>query len=102
MHIEALKEILCSWIEEGFLEGELSVDPGWYVLWLPVELEELNQGYQLSEFAPGFIAFGGNGGELLALNQVGEVFYLPAIGMEPDDAIKIAGDLLEFKGFMSK
>jgi hypothetical protein len=101
MKIEDIKQSLQSWIEEGFIEGELSVEPEWYVLWHPEEIEEFNRDYQLSEYAPGFITFGGNGGgELLVVNATGEVFYMPAIGMAPDTAIKIADSLQEFKGYM--
>lgn len=103
MNIEALKQILQSWIAEGYVEGELSVEPEWYVLWHPEEIEEFNRDYQLPECAPGFVTFGGNGGgELLVVNDEGEVFYLPAIGMAPDTAIKIASSLQEFKGYMQK
>ena len=45
MNITDLKKILRLWIEEGFVEGELSVEPQWYVLWRPEELEELNRDY---------------------------------------------------------
>ena len=70
MNIEALKQILQSWIDEGFVEGELLVEPEWYVLWRPDEIEEFNEDYQLSEYAPGFVTLGGNGGgELLVVNQ---------------------------------
>ncbi|ABX48904.1 SMI1/KNR4 family protein [Shewanella baltica] len=101
MNIEALKQILQSWINEGYAEGELSVEPEWYVLWHPEEIEEINRDYQLPEYAPGFLTFGGNGGgELLVVNDVGEVFYLPSIGMAPDTAIKIASNLQEFKEYM--
>lgn len=101
MNIEALKQILQSWIDEGFVEGELLVEPEWYVLWRPDEIEEFNEDYQLSEYAPGFVTFGGNGGgELLVVNQRGEVFYMAAIGMAPDMAVKIASNLQEFKGYM--
>ncbi|WP_461437569.1 SMI1/KNR4 family protein [Marinobacter nauticus] len=103
MNIETIKPILKSWIDEGFIEGELSVEPEWYVLWRPEELEEFNRDYELSEYAPGFLAFGGNGGgELLVVNQNGEVFYMPVIGMEPEAAIKIAGSFQEFKGHMGQ
>ncbi|KAB0548919.1 hypothetical protein F7R01_15950 [Pseudomonas argentinensis] len=101
MNIEELKKILHSWIGEGYIEGELLVQPEWYVLWQPEEVEESNRDYQLSEYAPGFVTFGGNGaGELLVVNEQGEVFYLPAIGMAADAAIKIANSLQEFKGYM--
>jgi hypothetical protein len=103
MSIEELKTILTYWLNEGFTEGELSVEPQWYVLWLPDELEEVNRNYQLTENAPGFVTFGGNGGgELLVVNEIFEVFYIPTIGMAPDAVIKIASSLEEFKGYMQQ
>lgn len=103
MNIEALKQALQSWIEEGYVEGELSVEPEWYVLWHPEEIEEFNRDYELAQHAPGFLTFGGNGsGELLVVNDQGEVFYMPTIGMAPEAAIKIANDMQEFKGYMQK
>lgn len=103
MNIEEIKQILSSWISEGFIEGELSVEPEWYVLWQPEEVEDINNNYELSKYAPGFISFGGNGGgELLVANHKGEVFYLPSIGMSPESAIKIADGLQEFKGYMQQ
>jgi hypothetical protein len=101
--MDKLKQILESWFSEGYAEGELSVEPEWYVLWRPEEVDEFNKDYQLERYAPGFITFGGNGGgELLVVNEAGEVFYMPAIGMEPESAIKIAENLQEFKGYMEK
>ncbi len=103
MNIQALKQIVQSWIDEGYAESELSVEPEWYVLWYPEEIEAFNRDYQLPEYASEFVAFGGNGsGELLVVNDGGEVFYLPTIGMAPDTAIKIASGLQEFKGYMRK
>ncbi|MCS6205256.1 SMI1/KNR4 family protein [Shewanella baltica] len=103
MNIEAIKQVLKSWLEEGYLEGELAVEPEWYVLWRPEELEEFNRDYQIAEFAPGFLTFGGNGGgELLVVNESEEVFYMPCVGMAPDTAIKIANSLKEFKGYMQQ
>jgi|SRR5690554_373042 hypothetical protein len=103
MDLEAIKQTLQAWLDEGFSEGELSVEPEWYVLWRPEELEGFNNDYQLAEHAPGFATFGGNGGgELLVVNEAGEVFYLPCIGMASDTAIKIASSLSEFKGYMER
>jgi len=103
MNRDALKLILSEWLSEGYQEGELSVDPSWYILWRPEELDELNKDYELEEYAPGFVTFGGNGGgELLVVNSTGSVFYMPAIGMEPDAAIPISSSLSEFKGLMKK
>ncbi|EJB8584231.1 SMI1/KNR4 family protein [Vibrio parahaemolyticus] len=101
--LDELKKVLAEWISEGYIEGDLLVEPEWYVLWQPEELEEINEDYQLEEYAPGFVTFGGNGGgELLVINDVGEVFFIPAIGMSSDTAIKIASSLSHFKGFMKK
>jgi len=103
MSIEEIRQVLETWISEGFIEGELSVEPEWYVLWQPEEVEEINKDYELSKYAPEFISFGGNGGgELLVANHQGQVFYIPSIGMSPDAAIKIAGSLQEFKGYMQQ
>lgn len=103
MRIEEIKQTLQSWIDEGFIEGELSVEPEWYVLWRPEEIEEFNLDYQLSEYAPGFLTFGGNGGgEILVVNNSSQVFYMPEIGMAPETAVKIASSLQEFKGYMQK
>lgn len=103
MNIDVIKQTLKSWLDEGLYEGELTVAPEWYILWLPEELEEFNRDYQLEEYAPGFFTFGGNGGgELLVVNESGEVFYMPCIGMAPDTAKKTANSLQEFKGYMQK
>lgn len=103
MNIKEIKQILLSWIDEGFTEGELSVAPEWYVLWQPEEVEKINKDYEVSKYAPNFISFGGNGGgELLVTNQQGEIFYVPAICISLDSAIKIAGGFSEFKGYMKQ
>ncbi|MGR2740926.1 hypothetical protein ACUY1T_20970 [Billgrantia sp. Q4P2] len=101
--MDEIRRTLKLWLAEGYSEGELSVEPEWYVLWRPDEIDEINRDYELEECAPGFITFGGNGGgELLVVNNEGAVFYLPAIGMAPEAAIKIAGSLQEFKSYMEK
>jgi len=101
--ISELAKVVSKWNEEGYIEGELLIEPEWYVLWEPDDLDEINNDYQLSKYAPEFTTFGGNGGgELLVVNAVGEVFYLPEIGMSPEVAIKIASSLCKFKEFMKK
>ncbi len=47
---------------EGYIEGELSTEPLWYQIWEPENLCSLNEEYQVAALAPGFIAFGSNGG----------------------------------------
>ena len=103
MTLHELKPLLKGWLSEGYDEGDLSIDPEWYVLWKPDELEKINKEYEIEKYAPCYITFSGNGGgDLLAVNAIGEVFCLPAIGMNPDTANKIADNLNEFKTFMSK
>jgi hypothetical protein len=47
--------------------------------------------------APGFLAFAGNGGgEVLAFDAIGAVYMIPLIGMEAEQAIKIADSFAEF------
>jgi len=88
---------------EGYTEGELAIDPLWYIIWEPENLAEYNQDYELAVYAPGFTAFGSNGAdELLVLNSKGEVFSIPAIDMEPKYANKIAGSINELKQHMEQ
>jgi hypothetical protein len=78
------------------LEGFTSGEPEYIELWSLDELADNNADIQIQEYAPGFIAFAGNGGgEVLAFNEAGEVFMLPLIGMAPDSAIQVAGSFAE-------
>jgi hypothetical protein len=75
----------------------LSVDPGWFQLWSPTEIEQLNRDYHVEEFAPGFIGFGSSGGgELLAFDAGGRVFMIPFVGMSPDEAKPVADSWYDF------
>ena len=59
---------------DGCKEGGLSVEPGWFQLWPPAEIERWNREYQVAEFAPEFLGFGSSGGgELLAFDAGGRV-----------------------------
>ena len=81
----------------GPKEGGLSVDPGWFQLWPPSEIEHWNQAYQVEEFAPGFLGFGSSGGgELLAFDAEGRVVMIPMVGMSADEARPVAGSWSEF------
>ena len=103
MNIDQLKKVVSEWHAEGYLGGELSVDPEWYELWHPEEIESFTEEYEIPKYAPGYLTFGGNGGgELLVVNQQGAVYYMPSIGMSPETTVKIASSLNEFKGFMKK
>jgi hypothetical protein len=68
---------------DGRREGGLTVEPGWFQLWPPADVEHWNQAYHVSEFAPGFLGFGSNGGgELLAFDASGRIFMLPMVACQ--------------------
>lgn len=73
------------------------MEPGWFQLWSPAEVEQLNRDYQVSESAPGFFGFGSSGGgELLAFDSAGGIVMLPMVGMSPHDARPVADSWSEF------
>jgi hypothetical protein len=82
---------------DGRKEGGLTVEPGWFQLWPPDEVEHWNRDYHVSEFAPGFLGFGSSGGgEMLAFDTDGRVVMIPMVGMSPDDAKPVADSWSEF------
>lgn len=82
---------------DGPKEGALSVDPGWFQLWPPAEIEQMNRDYHVQEFVPGFFGFGSNGGgELLAFDSGGRVFMIPFVPMSADEAKPVADSWAEF------
>jgi len=81
----------------GSKEGGLSVDPGWFQLWPPDEVERWNRDYHVQEFAPGFLGFGSSGGgELLAFDKDGRVVMIPFIPMTADEARPVADSWSQF------
>ena len=71
--------------------------PGYMQLWPLEKTAEYNEGYEIAEFAPGFLGFGSNGGgELLCFDGSGAVYCLPCIGMSPEEAKKIADSWADF------
>ena len=82
---------------DGPKEGALSVEPGWFQLWPPDEVERWNREYQVYEFAPGFLGSGSSGGgEMLAFDADGRVVMIPFIGMSADEARPVADSWSEF------
>ncbi|MCP3657870.1 SMI1/KNR4 family protein [Herbaspirillum sp.] len=83
----------------GLFDG-FTVDdarPGYVILWSIDEISEINSDIQIETYAPGFIAFAGNGGgEVLAFDERGGVHMLPLIGMAPEAAIRIADSFQDF------
>lgn len=81
-------------LTEGFMERV----PGYFALWPPEEIAQYNAEWQVEKYAPGFIAFGSNGGgELLVFDNVGAVFMLPMIPLETRYAEKIAESWDDFE-----
>lgn len=87
----------------GLFEGfaVLLGEEHYVILWGEDEVSTANSEMKVDVYAPGFVAFAGNGGsEIYAFDTVGAVFMLPMIGMEPEAAIKVADDFLELaRGF---
>ncbi len=88
---------------DGVSEAVTSGDPGYFQLWHPDEIEEMNQKIGVPTYAAGFLGFGSDGGgELLAFDQSGAVFMLPMIGMEAKYAKKIADSWTEIQTRIEK
>ncbi|MEZ5472621.1 MAG: SMI1/KNR4 family protein [Marinicella sp.] len=79
--------------------GETDFEFGGYFELEPLEnIEEFNKDIQTGIYAPGFIAFGSDGGgEILAFDKSGKIYLLPLIGMSLNDAILIASSWHEFE-----
>ena len=89
--------------DSGYIEGELSVHPLWYILWEPENIAAYNKEYEVAEYAPGFTAFGSSGGnELLVVNKTGEIFTIPAICMEAQYAEKVASNFEALRPLMQR
>ena len=79
---------------EGFTRSD---SPGYVELWSIEDIPKQNASIEIDVYAPGFLAFAGNGGcEVLVFDATGAVYMLPLIGMEPKCAIKIADSFAEF------
>lgn len=84
--------------ERGLFQGFSRNDsPGYVELWSIEEIPQQNAAIEMDVYAPGFLAFAGNGGgEVLAFDAAGAVYMIPLIGMEPEQVIKIADSFAEF------
>lgn len=83
--------------EHGLFEGFTRNDsPGYVELWAIEDIPRENTAIEMDEYAPGFLAFAGDGGgEVLAFNAAGAVYMIPLIGMEAEQAIKVADSFAE-------
>jgi hypothetical protein len=85
--------------ERGLFEGFTRDDSsgGYVALWAVEDIAQENSGIEIDVYAPGFLAFAGNGGgEVFAFDAVGAVYMIPLIGMEVEQAIKVADSFAEF------
>lgn len=81
---------------DGADSASTNGEPGYFQLWHPDQVEEMNRGYRVPEYAPGFLGFGSDGGgEMLAFDSNGSVFMIPFVGMAPKHAKKIASSWTE-------
>ena len=84
------------YLEDGADAATTEGAPGYFQLWPPADLEEMNRGYQVAAYAPGFVGFGSDGGgEMLAFDRAGAVFLIPFVGMAAKEAKKIASSWSE-------
>jgi hypothetical protein len=103
MTIELPPSYLAYVAESGLFEGIVVTAKGEHdiILWSADEVASGNRELGVELYAPGFVAFAGNGGgEVFAFDKIGAVFMLPMIGLEPEAAIQVASDFLALaKGF---
>jgi hypothetical protein len=72
-------------------EGEIGLQLGWFQLWPAEAVVEMNNGYQVGELLPGYLAFGSNGGgEMLAFAPGGAVVMVPFLPMDVAEARELA------------
>lgn len=61
----------------------------------------MNKGYEVAEYAPGFLGFASSGGgEMLAFDKDNKIFSIPFIGMSPKEALPVAKNWEEFVTYM--
>ena len=82
-------------------EGDLGVEPGWFVPWRAEDVLLKNSEYQIAEAAPGLFGFGSNGGgECLAFDLrdvgAGRIVMVPFIGMDLQAVVVIAENFDQF------
>ena len=69
--------------------GNISNDDNYVSIWPLSDLVDLNQGYEIDEFAPNFFLFGSEGGGEMAFaieRSSGHIFEMPFMGMDNDAA----------------
>lgn len=84
--------------EHGLFEGLTRNDDSGYAELRAIEdIPQENLAIEMDAYAPGFLAFAGNGGgEVLAFDAIGAVYMIPLTGIDGEHAIKIADSFAEF------
>lgn len=84
--------------------GEGFVGETYLILWRLEELEELNEAYKVSEYAPGFLLFGSNGGGEAFAFDVREsptkIGKIPFVGMDKARFTLISDDFEQFLQYL--
>jgi hypothetical protein len=91
MKIELPRDYLDYIEKDGVDAASTEGQPGYFQLWHPDDIEKMNRDYKVADYAAGFLGFGSDGGgEMLAFDSTGSVYMIPFVGMEPEEAQKIA------------
>jgi hypothetical protein len=80
--------------------GSLDVQPCYLIVWAADKVIEINRGYQIAEYVPGFFAFAtSGGGEFFAFDMRGQrpwtVASIPFIPMDAKYALRVAASFSE-------
>jgi hypothetical protein len=86
--------------------GEGFVGSAYLILWRLEDLSKLNQSYQVSEYAPGLLLFGSDGGgEAFAFDtrqKTKRIVSVPFVGMSINNARIVADTFTAFLEYLSK
>ncbi|MCD0465079.1 SMI1/KNR4 family protein [Flavobacterium sp. ENC] len=76
----------------------ISTEEGYILLWALTDMIELNNDYNVKEYAPEFFIFGSDGGDIaFAIEKnTGDIYKLPFIGMSKEAAILKNNSFAEF------
>ena len=92
---------------EEFNGAEGEIGPNAYVVfWSLEDIIELNEAYEVNEFAPGLILIGSDGGDTAYAfdnrNDSKVIVEVPFIGMDLDEVKICANTFQEFLGYLYK
>ncbi|UOE51296.1 SMI1/KNR4 family protein [Mucilaginibacter sp. SMC90] len=80
--------------------ADINKNGDFILLWPITDMLELNEDYQVNEYAPEFFLIGSDGGDTaFAIEKsTGNVYEMPFIGMSKDEAIFITNTFSDFLG----